>query len=160
MSQLNFSELMGVYTESNQLTGHELYTDLSQEAQVYEAEQNFYHYLNECFFHQKDSYYAVWEESGHYLSALRIEPYLDGLLLCGLETHPSVRRQGYAAKLIHAVLSQLADSSVLRVYSHISKKNQPSLITHLNCGFQIIKDYAVYSDGSVLHSSYTLSIER
>ena len=159
IQQIRFSELMSVYGESNLLNGKEHYSELTQENQIYEAEQDFYQYLNTVFFRQEHSFYAVWEVEGHYMSALRIEPYQDGLLLCALETRPDVRRKGYAAKLICAVLNHLAVIKPIPVYSHVSKKNLPSLSTHLKCGFQIIKDYAVYADGSVLHTSYTLLSE-
>lgn len=159
MHQLKFSELMSVYAESNFLNGKERYSDLSQEAQIYEAEQDFYQYLSDVFFRQDRSFYAVWEDGGRYVSALRVEPYQTGMLICGLETLPEFRKQGYASKLMLAVLSYLAQIGILQVYSHVCKKNLPSLGTHLKCGFEIMKDYAVYSDGSVLHTSYTLLFE-
>ena len=74
MHQLKFSELMSVYMESNFLNGKERYSDLSQEAQIYEAEQDFYQYLSDVFFRQDRSYYAFWEYCGRYVSALRVEP--------------------------------------------------------------------------------------
>ena len=147
---------MSVYMESNFLNGKERYSDLSQEAQIYEAEQDFYQYLSDVFFRQDRSFYAVWEEDGRYVSALRVEPYQTGMLICGLETLPEVRRQGYASKLLFAVLCHLTSIGTLQVYSHVCKKNLPSLGTHIKCGFEIKKDYAVYSDGSVLHTSHTL----
>lgn len=156
MNQLKFSELMEVYAESNLLNGRELYPTLSQQAQIREAEQNFYCYLKDVFFRQSDSFYAVWACNGRYVSALRIEPYRDGVLICGLETMPCARRQGYAARLLIAVLEYLKGIDNPIVYSHVSKRNQPSLATHLKCGFHILQDYAVYSDGSVLHNHYTM----
>ena len=156
MNQLKFSELMNVYAESNMLNGKELYPNLTEQSQILEAEQYFYQYLNDIFFRQKDSFYAIWECDGHYRSALRIEPYEDGLLLSGLETAPASRGQGYAVKLILAVLEYLQETCHFDTYSHISKKNQQSLLVHEKCGFQIILDHAVYSDGSVMHNHYTL----
>ena len=156
MNQLNFSELMNVYSESNMLNGEELHPNLSEQSQILEVEQSFYQYLNDVFFRQRDSFYAIWECDDHYISALRIEPYKDGLLLCGLETAPDARRQGHAVKLILAVLEYLQEICHCDIYSHISKKNQPSLLVHEKCGFQVIMDHAVYSDGSVLHNHYTL----
>ena len=159
MHQLKFSELMSVYMESNFLNGKERYSDLSQEAQIYEAEQDFYQYLSDVFFRQDRSFYAVWEEDGRYVSALRVEPYQNGMLICGLETLLEVRRQGYASKLILAVLRYLATIGNIQVFSHVSKRNLSSLRTHLKCGFEVLKNYAVYTDGSVLHTSYTLLFE-
>ena len=156
MGQLKFSELMSVYAESNSLNGKEFYSGLPKESQIYEAEQDFYRYLKDVFFRQERSFYAVWEADRHYLAALRVEPYQDGMLICALETLPVARGQGYASKLISAVLNHLAETSCSKVYSHVSKRNLPSIKTHTKCGFRIIKDHAVYSDGSVLHNSYTL----
>jgi len=160
MGQLKFAELMNVYAQSNALNGAEQYADSSQTLQIFEAEQNFYHYLNDVFFHQKDSFYAVWEADERYAAALRIEPYSDGYLLCGLETAPDVRRRGYASALILAVQKYLANEGEYKIYSHISKKNKPSLEVHNRCGFEIVLDYALYSDGSVLHNHYTLVLDK
>ena len=120
------------------------------------AEMNFYHYLNSVFFRQTDSFYAVWEISGRYLSALRIEPYLDGYLLCALETKPKERKKGYACELIQSVIGYLAEQGSGILYSHVSKENFASLAVHKACGFEISKNYAVYADGSVLLNNYTL----
>lgn len=157
MSELSFSQLMQVYYEGNLENGAEHYATLSPTEQLNCAEQDFYHYLNSVFFHQKDSLYAIWAPEGTYKAALRIEPYSDGLLLCALETSPTARRQGCAKSLIYAVLEYLAKQGSGILYSHVSKKNTASLAAQEQCGFKIIKDYAVYSDGSVLHNSYTLS---
>ena len=159
MSQLKFSELMDVYAEGNRENGAELYPHLPMYAQIQEAEQDFYRYLNDIFFRQEGAFYAVWEESGSYRTALRMEPYQDGLLLCALETAPDDRRRGYAVNLIRAVLNHLELIGSVKVYSHVSKKNFPSIMAHKNCGFTVLLDHAVYSDGSVLHNSYTLVYE-
>ena len=156
INDLRFTDLMEVYIESNTANGIEKYPYLSSFEQLREAETDFYQYLSSVFFRQQAAIYFIWEEDGRYLSALRIEQYDDGLLLCGLETVPSARGQGYAFNLISAVLSHLAEHGSGTIYSHVSKKNLASLKAHEKCGFQIMKEYAVYSDGSVLHNSYTL----
>ena len=160
MGQLRFSELLDVYAESNALNGLEQYPNLSRTLQMLEAEQNFYQYLKDIFFRQADSFYAVWENEGRYVAALRIEPYEDGFLLCGLETAPDARRQGYASVLILAVQKHLSQERKCKIYSHISKKNGPSLEVHKRCGFKIILNHALYSDGSVLHNHYTLLFDK
>lgn len=159
IQQLSFSQLMEVYEESNMLNGRERHPLASPHSQLHEAEQDFYHYLASVFFRQKNSYYAVLIENETYVSALRLEPYLDGVLLCALETAPNSRRHGYAYKLISSVIAYLAEQGSGMLYSHISKRNVASLNVHLKCGFQIIQDHAVYSDGSVLPGSYTLAYE-
>ena len=157
MSDLRFSDLMKVYSESNTLNGVEQYGHLSESEQLNLVEMDFYHYLHSVFFHQDHSFYAVWEESDQYYCALRIEPYQNGFLLCALETLPSVRQKGYARKLIQSVIAYLNEKGSGILYSHISKKNKPSLAVHIACGFEIIQDYAVYSDGSVMRNHYTLT---
>jgi len=143
-----FSSLLDVYKDTFQRF-------ISPESK-FSAEQEFYFYLKDCFFVDSAAFYSVWEAQGRYAAALRIEPYRDGFLICGLETMPCERRQGYAARLLIAVLAYLKGIDNPIVYSHISKTNQPSLATHLKCGFHILLDYAVYSDGSVLHNHYTM----
>ena len=156
MRELSFSQLMNIYSEGNREYGAELYPHLSDVEQVQEAEQDFYQYLQDIFFRQKGSFYGLWEVSGVCRTALRIEPYADGVLLCALETEPGYRRKGYASALICAVLDYLFQLGSPKIYSHVSKKNLPSLLVHKKCGFEIIMDHAVYSDGSVVQSSYTL----
>ena len=156
MSQLKFSELMNVYYETNLENGADLFSQFPVHVQIREAELDFYRYLNDVFFHIKGAFYAIWEVDDHYSAALRMEPYHDGWLLSGLETAPDSRRRGYATQLITSVTDYLLLSGAVRIYSHVSKDNRPSLSAHLKCGFQIVLDYAVYLDGSVHHNSYTL----
>ena len=157
--QLHFHKLMQVYREGNVDNGRELYPDFSPEEQLANAEQDFYHYLNFVFFKQDGAFYAIWEAEGSYKSALRIEAYADGFLLCALETAPGDRCRGYASALIRAVQNYLKGKGSGTIYSHVSKKNTASLAVHRNCGFQVIKDHAVYSDGSVLSGSFTLAYQ-
>ncbi|MBE6924152.1 MAG: GNAT family N-acetyltransferase [Ruminococcaceae bacterium] len=127
--------------------------DFEQLAQVYDYERNdaaeFYDYLSQCFFTVKGSVYCLWQVEGHYRSALRLEPYQDGLLLTGLETAPQWRRRGYAKGLMGAVLQWLGGDSHRKIYSHIRFDNKPSLAVHQRCGFRRIMDYAVLLDGTV-----------
>lgn len=152
LQELDFCQLMEVYEEGNQENGMEFWPDLPQGQQILRAEQDFYQYLRECFFTTEGAVYALWEVDGAYVSALRLEPYQDGLLLEALETAPQHRRMGYASQLIRAVLEQVGEQ---KVYSHVSKRNTASLRTHASCGFHRILEHAVYADGSVLTSSCT-----
>lgn len=156
LRKLSFQELMAVYEEGNRENGAELFPDESSDRQICLAEQNFYEYLHESFFKYPDAIYAVWEENGKYISALRLEPFRDGFLLEALETRPTMRKKGYAAQLIKAVQNRLAEQGGGRIYSHVNKKNAASLNAHKACGFSIILDYAVYIDGSVNRRAYTL----
>ena len=150
--QLDFQKLMEVYREGNRENGAMLYPDLSPDQQMIQAEQSFYQYLAEVFFSVPGAVYAIWVENSTYVSALRLEPYGDGLLLEALETAPAERRKGYAEKLIRAV----QDTFAQKIYSHVSKKNTPSLAVHKKCGFRQVLDYAKYIDGSVVRNALTL----
>ena len=153
--ELDFSQLMEVYTESNRDNGAEFYPNLSDFEQRFQAEQDFYAYL-QIFFHTRDAVYAIWEENGRYLSALRLEPYRDGLLLEALETVPECRRSGFGKKLILGVLAAYSKGNRLPVYSHVAKRNMASLAIHEACGFKRISESAVYIDGSVSDRCCTL----
>lgn len=156
--ELDFSKLMDVYIEGNLENGAEFYPQLSPCEQLLQAEQDFRAYLRD-YFHTPGAVYAVWEEKGRYISALRLEPYLDGLLLEALETVPECRRQGYGKKLILAALEAVGRDKPSPVYSHVHKRNYASLEIHKACGFSRIAEHAVYIDGSVSDRSCTLRKE-
>lgn len=113
-----------------------------------EAHQHhvFYEYLADVFFVTHGARYFVLEEDGAYLSALRIEPFWDGLLLAGLQTHPHHRCRGYALALMGEVLEGLRG---MKIYSHIEKKNPASRAIHEKLGFSRIRDCATLLDGTV-----------
>lgn len=157
LGELNFRQLMDVYLEDNVENGKAFYPDLPPDRQIEEAEQSFYQYLAMDFFRQKDAFCAVWEVQGRYVSALRLEPYRDGMLLEALSTAPEYRRRGFAAALIRAVLQGLPSG---KIYSHVGKDNAPSLRTHGFCGFRRIRENAVYIDGSVNDRCCTMMYEN
>ena len=152
LNQLNFRQLMDVYEELNLEQGRLLYPHESSAQWALLAEQDFYQYLNECFFQTPGAVYALWQENGKYVSALRLEPYLDGLLIEALETLPTVRGMGYAGMLLHAVKAHYGE---IQLYAHVDKRNIPSIRVHERCGFHRILEHAVYADGSVLSGSCT-----
>lgn len=152
LHQLNFEKLMQVYAESNRENAELMYPDFSAQQGILQAEQSFWEYLAGSFFPVTGAVYAIWAEGECYMSALRLEPYEDGLLLEALETAPEYRRKGYAEKLIREVQVQFPQ----RIYSHVSKKNTPSLMVHQKCGFVQVLDYAKYIDGSVVRNAVTL----
>lgn len=152
MKELEFSKLMAVYEEGNLENGRNRWRLEPECRQIMLAEQDFHSYLCQVFFRTKDAVYLVWQEGDEYVSALRLEPYRDGLLLAALETAPRQRRKGYAGLLVRSALEQYAG---VKVYSHVDKKNTASRRTHESCGFRKVLDHAVYADGSVLHSSVT-----
>lgn len=151
LADIQFDKLMEVYREGNEEKAQE------PGGCLWQAEQDFYDYLAQAFFAAPGAAYAVWEENGAYRSALRLEPYENGLLLEALETAPEQRRRGYAKQLIMSVLEYLHTQGEIRpVYSHVHKANKPSLYTHYTCGFQVHTDYARYLDGSVRSNMFTL----
>ena len=145
---LRFSELMQVYEQSN-LEAAEERKNLPPMFALQLAEQDFRQYLQEVFFRTPGAICCIWEEKGRYISALRLEPYRDGLLLAALETAPAFRKRGYASALIQAVQQHLAACGNVKIYSHVNKQNIASVCTHEKCGFRVISDRAVYLNGSV-----------
>ena len=156
LKELEFSKLMAVYAEGNLEAGRDRWPEEPEYRRQLLAEQDFYNYLSQVFFRTVDAVYLVWQERGEYVSALRLEPYRDGLLLEALETDPAYRRKGYAGLLVRETLARFGGA---KIYSHVAKKNAPSRRTHEACGFRKILDHAVYADGSVLHSSVTYCYE-
>lgn len=156
LKDLSFGKLMTLYSESNCLNAKELYSELDMNAALLKVEEAFYQYLHDDFFPTTGAIYAVWEENGIYISALRLESYRDGLLLEALETHPEYRNKGFAKKLINDVLKNLKKQGSVVLYSHVSKRNTASLKTHFSCGFQKISEEASYIDGSVTDRACTM----
>ena len=152
LKDLDFRQLMDIYEEGNLENAAELWPEEPQGQQLLLAEQSFHPYLRECFFSTEGALYCVWVENDRYVSALRLEPYQDGLLLEALETRPDQRRKGYAVELVKAVLSEVGDT---KIYSHVGKRNSASLKTHEKCGFRRILEHAVYADGSVMTNHCT-----
>ena len=150
--ELRFGELMGVYLQGNQEKAKRDHPQEPAGVGLRLAEENLYRYLQECFFRIPGAVYAVWEEGGSYVSALRAEPYRDGALINALETAPDQRGRGFAFRLLGAVLDTLDGP----VYSHVAKDNIPSLKLHQKLGFERIQENAVYLDGSVDSRACTL----
>ena len=159
MGQLPFSDLMRVYAEENLALGRRRWPREPQPRQLALAEEDFREYLETVFFRQEGALYALWLREDRCVSALRLEPYRDGLLLEALATAPGERRKGYAGALIRAVQEMLLSRGPVRLYAHVAKRNTPSLRTHSACGFQKIRDSAVYIDGSADSRSVTLLFE-
>lgn len=155
--ELSFSGLMELYQEDNLEIGHDLWPDESEHRQIELAEQGFYQYLKEVFFTTPNAAYYLWQEQGRYVSALRLEPYRDGMLLEALVTHPQERGKGYARKLVRSVLEA---TETRPVYSHVGNNNYRSRRVHEVCGFCKTMDYAVYADGSVSQNCATYRYEK
>ena len=152
MNDLSFGKLMTVYEESNLNNVNMLYPHMDKNAAIHVVEQAFYAYLKDVFFKTKGACCAVLEENDQYCSIVRTEPYLDGVILTGLETAPKFRRMGYATRLYTELLKALPKA----VYVHVCKDNHASLLLHKKFGFSIVDRYALYLDGSRSEDAYTL----
>ncbi len=148
LNELPFGKLMDVYEEGNRENGAEKYPNLSKNLQMLETEQDFYTYL-QVFFHQEDSFYALWYDGSLLVSALRVEPYEDGYLIAALETKPDKRNRGYAKALLSDVCRLLVSDGKVPIYSHIGKSNFSSQKVHIACGFEEILPYSRYADGRI-----------
>ncbi len=160
LKELSFRKLMDVYVEANRENGAELAPQEPEDRQLQIGEDDFYSYLHDVFFKRDGVCYAVWMVDETYVSALRLEPYRDGLLLEALETAPDCRRRGYARNLVQAVQGWLSQRGSVRLYSHVGKQNEASMRVHLQCGFRVIGDSAAYIDGSVNNRACTLLYEK
>lgn len=149
------AELIRIYTESidAQVSGKS--GDSRQENRNL-AEDAFLDYIRYDFYRTKGACCLVWYENGIAVSALRLEPYRDGYLLCGLETAPQDRGRGYAGKLISACVDHLVAKNVTHLYSHVHKRNRISLRLHEKYSFIIISDTGALLDGSVSSMYFTL----
>lgn len=156
LRELDFRQLMDVYEDGNRENAQEQYFQLPVEQGVGEVEQDFYAFLKESFFRCSDAFYGIWTVDGCYVSALRMEPYRDGWLVEAVETKPECRRKGYARALMQAVCSFLQKG---KMYSHIHKKNLPSVKLHEGLGFVLCSDRAVYIDGSINDRCATYLLE-
>lgn len=156
MRQLDFEQLMHVFEQSNREKGQHEYPKESAQEQLRRVENEAYTYLLDSVFANKNGLCAVWEAGGRYLAALYVEPYNNGLLITSLETLPEARNRGHAKKLVHAVVQYLQAHGSCVIYSHVEKRNAPSLAVHKACGFLTVLQYAAFLDGSVSHHYLTL----
>ena len=110
MEELDFNALMEIYAEACIENGQEFWPDLPAEEQIRHSQEHFRSYLQEQFFAKPEAVYAVWLVEGRYVTALRLEPKWDGLLMEALETRPDARCQGHASALITAVQEKHPDA--------------------------------------------------
>ena len=153
LDQLDFPALMDVYAEGNEENALEFWPEKSPVERLRLAHKSFYEYLRDGFYAQAQGTYYIYEESGAYLSALRLESFMDGMLLEALETRPDARWKGHAKKLIKAVQELLPAGT--RVYSHVAKSNTASIASHKACGFEAAYDYGLCADGEKYDHQFT-----
>ena len=156
INMLAFSKLTKLYSEDIDFERKRNYGKAYEFEGMLRAEQDFYQYLCEVFFAKLGGKIIIYEENNRYISAVRFEPYKDGLLLNSLVTEVDSRRKGYAQKLLHYALNHFAD---VPVYSHVHYRNIPSRHLHEKMGFTLLYEYAHMLDGSV-RSDYNTYIRN
>ncbi len=141
-ADLDGSRLMTVYAESNLENTDYFFPDMADKAMAArKVEEGFLQFLREEFFAGPSPAYYVLEEAGEWVSALRLNEVQPGLYyLEALETRPDRRRQGYAARLLREVVDHLKTKGPFRIRDCVSKGNEPSVRTHLACGFTIVSE--------------------
>lgn len=159
-NKLPYSALMEIYSESIEIAAAMDNPNLQGSAARIQAEQDFYSYLYHDFFSTAGAVCFLWETEGKFVAAMRLEPYDDGMLVTGLETHPNMRGRGAAKCLLAAVIEYAMSCGVKNIYSHVKKDNEISLAVHISCGFERIRDHAFCLDGSCNTEMYTLCRSR
>ena len=141
-ADLDGPRLMAVYAESNLENTDYFFPEIEDKAMaVRKVEEGFLRFLRDEFFTGTSPAYYVLEEAGAWVSALRLNEVQPGLYyLEALETRPDRRRQGCAARLLREVIDHLKTKGPFRICDCVSKRNEPSLRTHLACGFQIVSE--------------------
>ena len=148
---VDISALAFVYDQTIKANGK----DRRFSANTHEDQQVFIDDLRD-FLKIPDSNLFVWVADDRYVSAVRLEPFQDGVLISYLETAPTERGKGYGRTLVKESIDCLVGQGIQRIYSHVGKKNKPSLRIHLDNGFQIHEEYAKLLDGTVSQNYYTL----
>lgn len=155
MEQIRYAELMRVYAETNREYGKQVYPKSSEAERLLFAEQDLYDYLR--FVLMSGGWFAAWKTSDGYQSALRLEPYKDGLLITALETAPEVRLMGYADALLSGIRQNFASSVI---YAHIFNDNKISVHLHEKNGFVRIENCAEFIDGTVSYDACTYRLKN
>ena len=140
-SDVDPGKLMDLYAEGNLENAEDFYPDMDRNEAVKKVEAGFLSYLEQDFFRSTNPSYWVLEEDGQWVSALRLNRLQpDFYYLEALETRPDFRRKGYAARLLSEVIDVLKKKGSFRLCDCVSKRNEPSLRTHLKCGFEIVSE--------------------
>ena len=155
VSESDISALKTVYLQSIMRLGDDFYYRFPAAERMYLAEERFVDDLRDFFIATRGKLFLLCVDEKP-VSALRAEPYLDGSLFSYLETTPEMRGRGYARMLISSVIAYLQSRGVYHFYSHVHKKNAPSLAAHRATGFRISADHAKLLDGTVTQNYYTL----
>ncbi|MBR3298874.1 MAG: GNAT family N-acetyltransferase [Clostridia bacterium] len=139
--ELDGRRLMDLYSEGNIENAEELYPDEDRAQAVRKVEESFLDFLKNKFFAAEGSEYFILVENGEWVSALRTSRIRDELYYMeALETRPDMRQRSFAKKLLLEVLGELKKRGRFELYCCVSKKNEPSIRTHLAAGFAIVSE--------------------
>lgn len=141
-AELNGPRLMAVYAESNSENTEYFFPEIEDKAlAVKKVEEGFLNFLRDEFFIGPGPAYYILEEAGEWVSALRMNELEPGFYyLEALETRPRFRRRGYAVRLLNEVIHHLKAEGPFCICDCVDKENEPSVRTHLDCGFRIASD--------------------
>ena len=141
-ADVNERKLMDLYAEGNRENAEDFFPGEDPKMAVPKAEAGFLSFLKDEFFPAPENTYWVLELDGVWVSALRLTE-LNGrrFYLEALETHPDYRRQGYAVRLIRAVVGELQKSGPFCICDCVGKRNAASLAAHKRAGFAIVSEH-------------------
>lgn len=138
-------KLMDLYQEGNAENAEHFYPAMEDRVlAVQKCEDDFLEFVRTKFYQRKGSEYWILDEDGVWVSALRLNRIERGhYYIEALETHPEYREKGYATCLLGGVIEDLKGRGPFRLSDCVSKKNEPSVRTHIKCGFAIVPGAAV-----------------
>ena len=139
-ADLDGPRLMAIYAESNWENTDYFFPEIADKSlAVKKVEEGFLTFLRDRFFAGPGSAYYVLEEAGEWVSALRMNELQPGFYyLEALETRPDRRQKGCGSRLLREIVAHLKQQGTFRICDCVSKKNEPSIRTHLSCGFRIV----------------------
>lgn len=136
-------KLMDLYREGNLENAEYFYPEITdREAGIRKVEEEFLRYIRDDFLKKEGNAYYVLEADSVWVSALRLYRVKEGLYYIeALETHPDLRKRGYASMLLKLVTESLREKEdSFRVRDCVRKRNLPSVKTHLKSGFRIVSE--------------------
>ena len=137
---LDFTNLMGVYEESNFENSIELYPNIDKVEALNKVILNFKNFLEKDFFKRNKAEYFIRlndkVEDGNiqYISAARVHRLEDNnILIESMETKKEYRNRGFAKSILRSIVEAFDEDTVF--ISKISEKNKASIKTHESLGF-------------------------
>ena len=163
MEESDFPKLMEIYRESNlENISYFFPEETDTERGLRAVETRFVAYLKNDFFTVPGNRYYVLEDGGRWAAAIRLYPVPEragSWYAEALETAPSLRRRGFARKMLELLCFSLAKDGPFALTDSVNKRNEASLAFHRSRGFEIFADPAVCAlNGRVNENSYGLRL--